>query len=161
MIATAPRNVLRKTSLVLAASLTAVVMSGGSPVSAEQAGQDSGNTINVTILGFDSDKGQALCKAFVKKKAFPWGEHVAVARATIKDKRARCRLTGVPGGDVAVAVAHDKNKNGKVDRNLLGIPKERYGFSNGAKAGTFGPPPFEKASIRYNGQPSSMTIPLE
>jgi uncharacterized protein (DUF2141 family) len=47
-------------------------------------------------------------------------------------------LDSLPFGDYAIAVYHDKNTNGKLDTNLLGIPKERYGFSNNAR-GKFGP----------------------
>ncbi|MEP6360832.1 MAG: DUF2141 domain-containing protein, partial [Balneola sp.] len=38
----------------------------------------------------------------------------------------------LPFGEYAIAVYHDKNENGKIDTNLLGIPKEDYGFSNNA-----------------------------
>jgi uncharacterized protein (DUF2141 family) len=41
---------------------------------------------------------------------------------------------------------HDVNKNGELDKNALGIPKEGFGFSNDA-AGTFGPPGFDKAKF--------------
>lgn len=44
----------------------------------------------------------------------------------------------LPYGDYAIAVYHDKNANGKLDTNVVGIPKERYGFSNNAR-GRFGP----------------------
>ena len=44
----------------------------------------------------------------------------------------------LPFGNYAIAVYHDKNTNGKLDTNVLGIPKERYGFSNNAR-GRFGP----------------------
>lgn len=44
----------------------------------------------------------------------------------------------LPFGEYAIAVYHDKNENGKIDTNLLGIPKEDYGFSNNAR-GRFGP----------------------
>ena len=33
-------------------------------------------------------------------------------------------------GTYAVLVMHDENGNGKLDSNMLGIPKEGYGFSN-------------------------------
>ncbi|TWU03845.1 DUF2141 domain-containing protein [Neorhodopirellula pilleata] len=46
----------------------------------------------------------------------------------------------------AIAVYHDKNNNEKLDRNALGIPTERYGFSNAAR-GKLGPPTFEEALI--------------
>jgi uncharacterized protein (DUF2141 family) len=35
----------------------------------------------------------------------------------------------LPVGRYAVAVYHDLNDNGKLDKNVLGIPKEPYGFS--------------------------------
>jgi len=47
---------------------------------------------------------------------------------------------------VAIAAYHDVNKNGELDRNPLGIPSERYGFSNNAR-GLTGPPSFEEAAI--------------
>jgi uncharacterized protein (DUF2141 family) len=46
----------------------------------------------------------------------------------------------------AIAAFHDVNKNGELDRNPLGIPSERYGFSNNAR-GLTGPPSFEEAAI--------------
>ncbi len=45
-----------------------------------------------------------------------------------------------------VIVYHDLNANGKLDRNILGIPREPYGFSNNPST-RFGPPDFDKASF--------------
>ena len=39
-------------------------------------------------------------------------------------------LFSVEPGDYAIAVYHDENGNGKMDKRLFGIPKEPYGFSN-------------------------------
>lgn len=39
-------------------------------------------------------------------------------------------IENLPLGTYAVSMYHDKNSNGKCDRNFLGIPKEPYGFSN-------------------------------
>ncbi len=39
-------------------------------------------------------------------------------------------LNNIPKGTYAIAVFHDKNNDGKCNRNLLGIPTEGYGFSN-------------------------------
>lgn len=36
----------------------------------------------------------------------------------------------IPAGTYAVAVFLDENENGKMDTNLFGAPKEKYGFSN-------------------------------
>jgi len=52
----------------------------------------------------------------------------------------------VPPGVYAVAAIHDRNGNGRLDTNLLGMPKEPYGFSRAAR-GRFGPPSFEDAAF--------------
>ncbi|MBL8923254.1 MAG: DUF2141 domain-containing protein [Myxococcaceae bacterium] len=48
--------------------------------------------------------------------------------------------------DYAVSVVHDENGNGKLDRGLLGIPKEGTGASRNAKR-LFGPPRFDEAKV--------------
>ena len=52
----------------------------------------------------------------------------------------------LPPGTWAVLSFQDENDNGKLDRNVLGIPKERYAFSRDAR-GRFGPPSFEDAAF--------------
>ena len=52
----------------------------------------------------------------------------------------------LPDGTYAIGIFVDKNYNNKMDRNLFGVPKEQFGFSNNAK-GNFGPPSFEDASF--------------
>ena len=42
-------------------------------------------------------------------------------------------LGDLPAGEYALASYHDLNNNGKLDKNLLGIPTEPYGFSNNAR----------------------------
>ena len=56
----------------------------------------------------------------------------------------------LPPGDYAVAVAHDVNKNHKVDRNILGMPKEQWGMSNNPHA-TIKAPPFSAAKFSLRG----------
>lgn len=51
----------------------------------------------------------------------------------------------LPRGTYAVGAYHDANKNGKLDSNRLGIPKEYYGLSNNITL-----PNFKKASIKVD-----------
>ncbi len=44
-----------------------------------------------------------------------------------------CHRFFLSQGQYAIAVYHDVNNNGKVDRNLIGRPTEQYGFSNNVK----------------------------
>jgi uncharacterized protein (DUF2141 family) len=55
-------------------------------------------------------------------------------------------IPDLPPGKYAVAAYVDNNKNGRQDKNFLGMPKEIYGFSNDAR-GMFGPPDFAAAAF--------------
>jgi uncharacterized protein (DUF2141 family) len=44
----------------------------------------------------------------------------------------------------------DANKNLKIDKNFLGIPKEQYGFSNNAM-GKLSAPSYEQAKFLVQG----------
>lgn len=52
----------------------------------------------------------------------------------------------LPCGEYAVAIYHDVNNNGRLDKNFVGIPNEPYGFP-GNPSTLFGPPSFEKALV--------------
>ncbi|MGV3485005.1 MAG: DUF2141 domain-containing protein [Planctomycetaceae bacterium] len=58
---------------------------------------------------------------------------------------------------VAIAAYHDANDNGELDKNALGIPSERYGFSGNARGFT-GPPSFQEAAIMLNTQRVDISI---
>lgn len=63
----------------------------------------------------------------------------------------------LPPGKYAVAVYVDSNKNGRHDKNILGVPKEDYGFSNDAR-GRFGPPDFADAAFDIGDDTVSRSI---
>lgn len=56
----------------------------------------------------------------------------------------------LPPGYYAIKAFHDANNNAKIDTNLIGIPKEQYGFSNNVM-GRLGPPTFEQSRFRVQG----------
>ena len=56
------------------------------------------------------------------------------------------RFKYLPKDSYALAIYHDENKNGKLDKNLFGAPTEAYGFSNNARE-TFSAPSFEAAKV--------------
>lgn len=57
-------------------------------------------------------------------------------------------LFSLPSDSVyAVAVFHDTNGNFRHDTNAMGIPTEKYGFSNDAQ-GVMGPPTFGTCALR-------------
>lgn len=77
----------------------------------------------------------------------------------ITDGRAVCEFPGVTPGTYAASAFHDGNSNGKLDTNLLGIPREGVGASNSAK-GHFGPPKFDAAAFHFGGGRLDLTITI-
>jgi len=75
---------------------------------------------------------------------------------TVTNGKATATFENVAAGTYAVSSFYDKNDNGKLDTNFLGIPKEPTAMSNNAK-GSFGPPKFKDAKFVLN---SNTTIQI-
>jgi uncharacterized protein (DUF2141 family) len=66
----------------------------------------------------------------------------------------------LPPGDYGVAAIHDENSNAKLDKNLLGIPKEGFGFANNPHVG-WGPPPFSAAIVHVTCPVTEITVHIQ
>ena len=58
-------------------------------------------------------------------------------------------IKNLPKGKYAVAIFYDKNSDKVCNRNFVGIPSEKYGFSNGIKP-VLSAPSFKDAQIILN-----------
>ncbi len=119
--------------------------------------------IHVEVLDIRNSAGTVACALFEAPEGFPY-EYLRFATnimvIKVRATKARCDFEDIPPGKYALAVVHDENMNGKLDANLLGIPKEGYGFSTDA-TGFLGAPSFSAASFPYDGQNLDMTISLQ
>ena len=119
------------------------------------------------VEGLDSASGDVEVDLFAETNAanFPYAERGVLSeiKRPARDVRASgatIALGDLAPGRYALFAMHDANGNGDLDRNLLGIPTESYGFSNGA-AGTVGPPSFDAAAVQVGGDaPSRIVIHL-
>lgn len=68
-------------------------------------------------------------------------------------------INDLPYGELAMAIYHDENNNGVIDKNGIGIPKEPYAFSNNYKP-TIKAPSFDNCKFSYNKQSNSVHISL-
>lgn len=64
----------------------------------------------------------------------------------------------LPPGRYAIRVMHDENGNGKLDTNLLGIPKEGYGASNNPQV--MRAPHFDEAAFELGEEGLAISITL-
>lgn len=69
------------------------------------------------------------------------------------------RIPGLAPGEYAIALYHDRNGNRKLDSNLLGIPREPYGFSGSARNLT-GPATWEQARFSVPADGGAVTVQL-
>jgi uncharacterized protein (DUF2141 family) len=117
-----------------------------------QAQPSSEGVIQVEIDGLRNDKGQVLCALYSSADGFPTkGEKaLAHAKSPVTSGHAVCEFLGIAASTYALSAFHDENSNGRLDRNVMGIPREGVGASNNAK-GHFGPPKFDAAAFRFSG----------
>ena len=86
------------------------------------------------------------------------GPPAAVAQSDAASPRTVLVLRDAPPGRYGVSVMHDRNANGKLDSNIVGIPTQPYGASRDAR-GRMGPPAFEDAAVDVQGD-TALTIHL-
>jgi uncharacterized protein (DUF2141 family) len=116
--------------------------------------------IRAVVEGLHNNQGRVGCALFNSAEGFPREKTKAFRHmwTSKHDNVAVCNFTDVPAGTYAVTVLDDSNSDGKMDFNLIGLPKKGYGFSNDAKA-TFSPPAFSAASFNYSGK-GSLPVPI-
>jgi uncharacterized protein (DUF2141 family) len=68
-------------------------------------------------------------------------------------------ITDLPFGTYALAIYQDVNSNGKIDKNLIGIPTEPYAFSNNYKP-TVKAPAFKNCQFEYNTSSNTMAMKM-
>lgn len=114
------------------ALLFAVLLGFSLPSSLPEA---SGNLI-LQIENISSDHGALMVAVFARPDDFLkegrecWRKRIE----TFTQGRHRMEIADFPHGQYAIAVYHDVNGNGKLDKNLVGIPSEPYAFSNNPRA---------------------------
>ncbi|MEH6388960.1 DUF2141 domain-containing protein [Pseudomonas profundi] len=118
--------------------------------------------IHGRISDIRNSTGTVACALFESSKGFPTeflrsATHITMME--VRDTQARCSFLDISPGTYALAVIHDEDRDGKLARNWLGIPREGLGFSSGARA-SMSAPSFEEASFSYDGQNLNMAIKL-
>src|SRR3712207_8137084 len=103
----------------------AALIAASAASAAAQAGE-----LEVEVQGLRNGRGTVRLCLTRNREFFPEcnRDPAAVKRSVAAGQAGRIRLTGLAPGAWALAVIHDENGNGRLDR-LLGIPREGFGFS--------------------------------
>ena len=137
--------------------LSSVSVGFAPPTLAQSAGQ---GTVIVKVTGLRSEKGQVKIAVFNSPEKWLGEKPVYSSTIDVDSQSVTWKLNDVPYGDYGIAVLHDENKNGKMDKNFLGIPQEPYGFSNNVRV-TFGPPTWEKSKFVVKGPTTEVSIEVK
>jgi len=145
---------------VLSAAALLLVIAFWQPAEAQSAGAA---TLTVHVTGARNAKGQIRAALFQGARGFPNDASQAIltqaADIDPQSLSAQIVFRGLHEGVYAISVFHDENRNQKLDKNFMGIPKEGYGASNNPKK-KMGPPSFEETKFQLNGTDQSLEIKL-
>lgn len=141
------------TALLLAATGTAIAQEEARVVFAD-------GSLTVAFQGVSKREGVVLCAVFDSKAAYDANEGpVRTILLPAAEGNFSATFGGLPPGRYAVKSFHDRDANGKMRFNPLGMPLEPYGFSNNARA-PFGPPSWRAASFEVKPGANSQAIRL-
>ena len=121
--------------------------------------QSQAADLTIRIIGATPATGQILLSLIDGSKN--WMNAPTASRTVSIDASGSATASiNANEGTYAIALIHDANANGKMDTNVLGLPKEAFGFSNGARA-RFGPPTFDSASFVLPATGMTLNIRLD
>jgi uncharacterized protein (DUF2141 family) len=112
-------------------------------------------SLTLTFSGIKTGKGQLMVALNDVNGKMVEGYKVAVT----KPGTLVYPIKNLKPGQYTMAVFHDINSDEELNTNMVGIPKEPYGFSNNAR-GTFGPPSFADQTFTISGE-TKMAITLK
>lgn len=99
--------------------------------------------LTISITGIPSVKGKVLVALYDDPTAYDANRRGKSAMVTVTGEQETVVFRDLAEGDYAVKLFHDENGNYQLDTNVLGLPKEGYGFSN--NQARFGPSSFDEA----------------
>jgi uncharacterized protein (DUF2141 family) len=117
---------------------------------APSVSQTLGASIKIEISRIRNQEGDVGCALFNSPIGFAESDaHAHTARyVPIVSGSALCEFQGLAPGTYAAIVFHDENSNGRLDKNLFGIPLEGYGASNNVRS-AISAPKFSTASFFF------------
>jgi uncharacterized protein (DUF2141 family) len=107
--------------------------------------------VQIEITDIKNTNGDLSCSLFSSKEGYPEDHSKAYQNIHVKidSNQAICEFKNIAPGTYAAIILHDENKNGKIDKNFVGIPQEGYASSNDERP-RFSAPRFKEASFKVS-----------
>ena len=143
-----------------ASALSLLLWTLGSPVS---LAEEMTGILILEIEGLQGADGDVHVAVYDSESAWLGEDTVLRRRIAIADaldgELVRTELH-LPPGTYALSAFLDADKDGELDTNLFGIPREQIAISNNA-AGKYGPPKYEDAVFTLGAEPLIQHITMK
>ncbi len=103
------------------------------------------SSLEVNVKGIAHGSGTLRVAIYQKQHKFLGEDGYFFSEITIRSIGPVTFNVPLSDGTYAISLFHDLNDDKELNTNLLGIPREPYGFSK--SRGIFGPPSFDDASF--------------
>lgn len=117
---------------------------------------NTGATLTITLEGGKPGEGKFVVGLFDTEDNWLKDVKRETRVPVDADGKAVVSFADLPAGTFAISTYQDRNENGKID-TFMGIPREPYAFSNGARS-MFGPAKFRDAAFEFGNQDQDLEI---
>lgn len=115
------------------------------------------NTTTLKINGVEKNGGTIYISIFNSESSFKARE-AYLSFSLSADSETVFKDLNLPAGQYVFSIYQDGNKNGKLDSNLIGIPKEKFGFTNYDGKST--PGSFNRHKVEINQNKNEVEVTL-
>ena len=118
-------------------------------------------TLEVLVTGLKNTEGQIMVS--INEGSDGWPESNFLEQRFIPLFTApnfTIIFKDLPYGNYALGLLHDKDNNGEMTKNFLGMPKEGFAFSRDYKV-VFRAPKYEEANFELNTPKKTITIKVQ
>ncbi len=134
------------------------------PISLQDTSSNNYQTGNLQLQlqNIQPKKGSIKVALFNSKETFLDNSAAYLSQSLEVNQRNSIDISfpNLPFGMYTAAIFHDVNNNGKLDKNLLGVPTEPYGFSNNARS-KWGPPKYDTAKFQLDQDQLSLQVEVK
>jgi uncharacterized protein (DUF2141 family) len=118
-------------------------------------------TLTILITGIENNKGNIQVGLFNSEDSYK-GEKEKYKGAVIKvkNKKVIWILKDISYGTYAIKAFHDENSDNKLNTNFIGIPTEKFGFSNNPSI-LMGAPSYSKTKFVFDLVNAKIEIKLK
>lgn len=115
-------------------------------IKAQKATSSFGSALILNVSDFEALSGQVLVALFETKSGYDADQTVRSKAVPVNKESITIKFERLPVGEYAYKLFHDVNGDGKLNTDVLGIPKEPYYFSQDV-SDPFSAPEWEEAKF--------------